>query len=47
MCAQTETPRLLFTPEIIYMMGNISNLVNVDWYLGAFFFPPRKVDAAS
>ncbi|TDL27068.1 hypothetical protein BD410DRAFT_783229 [Rickenella mellea] len=30
----TATPPLLFTPEIIYMMGNISNFVNVEWYIG-------------
>ncbi|KAI0791079.1 glycoside hydrolase family 79 protein [Abortiporus biennis] len=33
----TETPTLLFTSEMIYMMSNISNLVNVKWYLGIPF----------
>lgn len=31
---QTETPTLLFTPELIYMLANVSSLVNVKWYLG-------------
>ncbi|KAL0952547.1 hypothetical protein HGRIS_006805 [Hohenbuehelia grisea] len=30
----TQTPPLLFTPEILYMMRNISSLVNVRWFLG-------------
>jgi len=33
---QTQTPPLVFTPEILYMMSNISSLVNVDWFLGWF-----------
>jgi hypothetical protein len=33
----TQTPALLFTAEIIYMLGNISALVNVKWYLGVPF----------
>ncbi|KAJ7168530.1 hypothetical protein C8R46DRAFT_1267699 [Mycena filopes] len=28
------TPPLLYTPEVIYMLANISALVNVQWYLG-------------
>ena len=32
--AKTQTPSLLFTAEIIYMMSNISSLVNTKWYLG-------------
>ncbi|KAJ7757812.1 glycoside hydrolase family 79 protein [Mycena maculata] len=28
------TPPLLYTPEVVYMLGNISSLVNVQWYLG-------------
>ena len=26
--------RLLFTPEILYLLANVSSLVNVKWYLG-------------
>ena len=31
---QTQTPFLLFTPEILYMLGNVSALVHTKWYLG-------------
>ncbi|KAF7302487.1 Glyco-hydro-79C domain-containing protein [Mycena chlorophos] len=30
----TDTPALLYTPDVLYMLSNISHLVNVDWYLG-------------
>ncbi|RPD63414.1 glycoside hydrolase family 79 protein [Lentinus tigrinus ALCF2SS1-6] len=30
----TQTPALLYTPEILYLLANISSLVNVKWYLG-------------
>ncbi|KAL7278756.1 hypothetical protein ACG7TL_007763 [Trametes sanguinea] len=30
----TQTPALLYTPEILYLLSNISSLVNVKWYLG-------------
>ncbi|PCH43216.1 glycoside hydrolase family 79 protein [Wolfiporia cocos MD-104 SS10] len=30
----TDTPTLLYTPDILYMMANISALVNTKWYLG-------------
>jgi hypothetical protein len=33
----TQTPALLFTAEIIYMLGNISALTNTKWYLGVPF----------
>ncbi|KAF9054026.1 glycoside hydrolase family 79 protein [Panaeolus papilionaceus] len=33
----TQTPPLLFTPELLYMLRNISSLVNVRWYLGIPF----------
>ncbi|KAH7882118.1 glycoside hydrolase family 79 protein [Phlebopus sp. FC_14] len=33
----TSTPPLIFTPEIIKMMGAISGLTNVRWYLGVPF----------
>ncbi|KAJ7865658.1 glycoside hydrolase family 79 protein, partial [Mycena olivaceomarginata] len=31
---QMFQPPLLYTPEVVYMMANISSLVNVEWYLG-------------
>ncbi len=34
---QTDTPPLIFTPDLIQMMRNISDLVNVHWYLGVPF----------
>jgi len=30
----TYTPALLYTPQMFYLMANISALVNVHWYLG-------------
>jgi hypothetical protein len=30
----TQTPPVLFTPEVFYLMGNISSHVNVRWYMG-------------
>ncbi|KAJ7649955.1 glycoside hydrolase family 79 protein [Roridomyces roridus] len=30
----TTTPPVLFTPDFLYMLANISALVNVEWYLG-------------
>ncbi|KZT00169.1 glycoside hydrolase family 79 protein [Laetiporus sulphureus 93-53] len=30
----TDTPALLYTLEILYMLSNISGLVNTKWYLG-------------
>ncbi|THG97424.1 hypothetical protein EW026_g4567 [Hermanssonia centrifuga] len=33
----TETPALLFTAEILYMLANVSALVNTKWYLGIPF----------
>jgi hypothetical protein len=32
---QTGSPPLLFTREVLYLMSNISQLVNVQWYLGS------------
>ncbi|PPQ83810.1 hypothetical protein CVT25_001025 [Psilocybe cyanescens] len=34
---QTATPPLIFTKELLYMLRNISSLVNVQWYLGVPF----------
>ncbi|KAK7447749.1 hypothetical protein VKT23_014007 [Stygiomarasmius scandens] len=33
----TQTPPLDYTPDLLYMMRNISDLVNVRWYLGVPF----------
>ncbi|KII84147.1 glycoside hydrolase family 79 protein [Plicaturopsis crispa FD-325 SS-3] len=33
----TQTPTLILTPEILYMLNNISALVNAKWYLGIPF----------
>ena len=30
----TETPPLLFTRDVFYLMNNISSFVNVKWYMG-------------
>ncbi|KAJ7018598.1 glycoside hydrolase family 79 protein [Mycena alexandri] len=30
----THTPALLYTNDVLYMLANISALVNVEWYLG-------------
>ncbi|KAJ6545101.1 glycoside hydrolase family 79 protein [Mycena vulgaris] len=30
----TNTPELMFTTDVLYMLANISALVNVDWFLG-------------
>ncbi|KXN92551.1 hypothetical protein AN958_05406 [Leucoagaricus sp. SymC.cos] len=44
----TQTPPLIFTPEFLYLMSNISSLVNVHWYIGVPFFdvPNFKLDIA-
>ncbi|KAG6848315.1 hypothetical protein H0H93_001260 [Arthromyces matolae] len=34
---QTQTPPLDFTPDLLYMMRNISSFVNVRWFLGIPF----------
>ncbi|KAH7884820.1 glycoside hydrolase family 79 protein [Phlebopus sp. FC_14] len=33
----TQTPPLLYTPEVLYLLGNISALVDVKWFLGIPF----------
>ncbi|KAH9929433.1 glycoside hydrolase family 79 protein [Fomitopsis serialis] len=33
----TNTPTLLFTPELLYMLSNVSALINVNWWLGIPF----------
>lgn len=30
----TGTPRLAYTSDLLYLMGNISSLTNTRWYLG-------------
>ena len=34
---QTQTPCLIYTPELLWMLRNISSLVNVRWHLGIPF----------
>ena len=31
----TSTPPLAFTPDLLYLMANISKLTNTRWYLGS------------
>ncbi|PIL25782.1 hypothetical protein GSI_11532 [Ganoderma sinense ZZ0214-1] len=33
----TSTPVLALTPDLIYMLANVSSLVNIHWYLGIPF----------
>ncbi|KAH9851266.1 glycoside hydrolase family 79 protein [Lenzites betulinus] len=33
----TSTPVLAFTPELLYMLANVSSLINARWYLGIPF----------
>ncbi|KIJ62902.1 glycoside hydrolase family 79 protein [Hydnomerulius pinastri MD-312] len=33
----TQTPAILYTPEVLYLLGNISALVGVKWFLGIPF----------
>jgi len=35
----TDTPPLIYTRGLFYMMSNISNFVPVKWYLGQHLFP--------
>jgi hypothetical protein len=34
---------MVFTPEIIYMMGNISALVPVEWFIGTMARPLPEI----
>ncbi|KAJ6482192.1 glycoside hydrolase family 79 protein [Mycena vitilis] len=40
----TQTPPLDFTRDLLYMMRNISSLVNVHWYLGIPWFVTAPFD---
>ncbi|KAJ7727084.1 hypothetical protein B0H16DRAFT_1429173 [Mycena metata] len=42
----TQTPPLDFTPDLLYMMRNISELVNVHWFLGIPWFTTTPFDLA-
>ncbi|KAI1796295.1 glycoside hydrolase family 79 protein [Ganoderma leucocontextum] len=33
----TSTPVIAITPDLLYMLGNVSSLVNIKWYLGIPF----------
>ena len=34
--SQTQTPAVLYTIDMFYMMSNISKMLNVKWFLGMF-----------
>ena len=34
--SQTQTPAVLYTVDMFYMMSNISSMLNVKWFLGMF-----------
>ncbi|KAI9512152.1 hypothetical protein F5148DRAFT_100808 [Russula earlei] len=38
------TPPLVFTPDLLYLMNNISSLTNTRWYLGVPFFNTTPFD---
>ncbi|KAJ7181191.1 glycoside hydrolase family 79 protein [Mycena filopes] len=40
----TQTPPLDYTPELLYLMRNISSLVNVHWFLGIPWFVTNPFD---
>ncbi|EAU81861.2 hypothetical protein CC1G_06072 [Coprinopsis cinerea okayama7 len=42
----TQTPPLDYTADLIYMLGNISSLVNVDWFLGVPFMDASNFQLA-
>lgn len=33
----TNTPIINYTPELLYIMANVSSLVNVEWFFGLSF----------
>lgn len=33
----TQTPIINYTPELLYVMANISSLIDVEWYFGLSF----------
>lgn len=33
----TSTPQINYTPELLYLMANVSALVNAEWYFGLSF----------
>ncbi|KAJ7064676.1 hypothetical protein C8F01DRAFT_771741 [Mycena amicta] len=42
----TQTPPLDFTPDLLYLMRNISSFVNVHWFLGIPWFVTTPFDTA-
>ncbi|KAF7358218.1 Glyco-hydro-79C domain-containing protein [Mycena venus] len=42
----TQTPPLDYTPDLFYMMRNISSFVNVHWFLGIPWFITQPFDLA-
>lgn len=39
----TNTPPVLYTPEMFYLMSNVSSLTKIQWYLGKQFSWPLKL----
>lgn len=33
----TNTPIINYTPELLYIMANVSSLINVEWFFGLSF----------
>ncbi|KAJ7661951.1 glycoside hydrolase family 79 protein [Mycena polygramma] len=42
----TQTPPLEYSEDLLYMMANISSLVNVNWFLGVPWFVTQPFDLA-
>ena len=42
----TDTPPLLYTRGLFYIMSNISDFVPVKWYLGQYLFPGALILSA-
>ncbi|KAJ7090783.1 hypothetical protein B0H15DRAFT_884060 [Mycena belliarum] len=40
----TQTPPLDFTPDLLYLMRNISGMVNVHWFMGIPWFVTKPFD---
>lgn len=42
----TDTPDLEITPEFIYILSNVSSLLNINWYLGIPFYDVTNLQLA-
>jgi hypothetical protein len=43
---QTQTPAVLYTIDMFYMLSNISSVLNVKWFLGTFI-PSHSLELPS